>query len=59
LAATAAAPRPTTLDDMERAMILKVLAETDGQQQRAAEILGISLRTLSRKIKQYSEDAPQ
>ena len=59
LAATAAARRPTTLDDMERAMILKVLAETDGQQQCAAEILGISLRTLSRKIKQYSEDAPQ
>lgn len=49
--------KPPTLDDMERARILQVMAETEGQQPRAAEILGISLRTLSRKLKQYSETA--
>jgi DNA-binding NtrC family response regulator len=50
------APKPTTLEDMEREMILKVMTETSGQQQRTADILGISLRTLSRKLKQYQED---
>jgi DNA-binding NtrC family response regulator len=45
--------RPVTLDDMEREMILRVLTDTSGQQQRAADILGISLRTLGRKLKQY------
>jgi len=50
-----APPQPATLEDMEREMILKVLAETGGQQQRAADILGISLRTLGRKLKAYSE----
>jgi transcriptional regulator with PAS, ATPase and Fis domain len=60
LVSAAAAPphrKPaTTLEDMEREMILKVLAEAGGQQQ-AAEILGISLRTLGRKLKQYQENA--
>jgi transcriptional regulator with PAS, ATPase and Fis domain len=51
-----APPRPVTLDDMEREMILKVMNDTGGEQQRTAEILGISLRTLSRKLKQYQED---
>ena len=54
----AAPPKPATLDDMEREMILKILAETGGQQQRAADMLGISLRTLSRKLKAYSEAPP-
>src|SRR5579859_3750983 len=45
--------RPVTLDDMEREMILRVLTDSSGQQQRAADILGISLRTLGRKLKQY------
>ena len=45
--------RPVTLDDMEREMILRVLTDTSGQQKRAADILGISLRTLGRKLKQY------
>ena len=34
-------------------MILRVLTDTSGQQKRAADILGISLRTLGRKLKQY------
>ena len=50
-----APPKPVTLDDMERAMILKVMTDTGGQQQQTAEILGISLRTLSRKLKAYHD----
>ena len=41
------------LDGVERRMIMKVLAETNGHQQRAAALLGISRRTLSRKLKTY------
>ena len=51
----AAPPKPVTLEDMEREMILKVMSDTGGQQQQTAEILGISLRTLSRKLKAYHE----
>ena len=56
LVVQAAPPRPLTLEDLEREMILKVMNDTGGQQQRTADILGISLRTLSRKLKQYQED---
>ena len=45
------------LDGMEKTMILRVLAETHGHQQRAADLLGISRRTLSRKLKLYGRDA--
>jgi DNA-binding NtrC family response regulator len=55
---TTQAPAPVvTLEDMERDMILRVLAETGGEQQRTADILGISLRTLGRKLKAYNEAA--
>ncbi|MDQ2948237.1 MAG: sigma-54 dependent transcriptional regulator [Acidobacteriota bacterium] len=52
---------PTTLDTPnldgnERRMILKVLSQTNGHQQRAAELLGISRRTLSRKLKIYETE---
>jgi transcriptional regulator with PAS, ATPase and Fis domain len=50
-----APPKPVTLGDMEREMILRVMTDNEGQQQRTADILGISLRTLSRKLKAYSE----
>ena len=43
------------LDGMERQLILKVLAETGGQMQTAADRLGISRRTLSRKLRTYRE----
>ena len=49
-------PGPRTaadLDDVERQTILRVLDETEGHRQRAADLLGISRRTLSRKLKQY------
>jgi len=43
----------TRLQGMQRRAILDALHTTDGHQQRAADILGISRRTLSRKLKQY------
>ncbi len=45
------------LDGVERRMIMKVLAQTHGHQQRAAELLGISRRTLSRKLKVYEVES--
>ena len=49
-----APPKAVTLEELEREAILRVLAETAGQKQRAADILGISLRTLGRKLKTYN-----
>jgi DNA-binding NtrC family response regulator len=46
------------LQGMEKHLILKVLAHTQGHQERAAQLLGISRRTLSRKLKIYSEEEP-
>jgi DNA-binding NtrC family response regulator len=45
------------LNGMEKTMILRVLAQTHGHQQRAADLLGISRRTLSRKLKLYGREA--
>ena len=42
------------LDSMEEQMIIKALERTGGQRTQAAEQLGISRRTLSRKLKEYS-----
>ncbi len=44
---------PRTLDEVERETILASLAHTGGNRTKAAEILGISLRTLQRKLIQY------
>ncbi|PYV10238.1 MAG: hypothetical protein DMG23_08355 [Acidobacteria bacterium] len=41
------------LDAMERRIIVQVLGETSGHHGDAAELLGISRRTLSRKLKRY------
>jgi len=56
-AAPTAMPGGSDLDGMEKTMILRVLAETHGHQQRAADRLGISRRTLSRKLKLYGREA--
>jgi DNA-binding NtrC family response regulator len=41
------------LDDLEQQAIFNALSETGGRQDRAARLLGISQRTLIRKLKIY------
>ena len=43
----------TSLRDVERVLILRSMEEFDGNRARVAEVLGISLRTLQRKLKEY------
>ena len=42
-----------SLESIEREMVFKALAQTDGHHYNAAKLLGISSRTLSRKLKVY------
>jgi DNA-binding NtrC family response regulator len=44
---------PVNLDEMEFAAIRGALSRASGHHQRAADLLGISRRTLSRKLKRY------
>jgi len=44
----------SNLDSMEEQMIIKALERTGGHRSLAAEQLGISRRTLSRKLKEYN-----
>ena len=44
---------PRRLDEVEREMILDTLMHTSGNRTQSAEVLGISLRTLQRKLIQY------
>jgi DNA-binding NtrC family response regulator len=44
---------PPTLEELERQHILRVLAEQGGNRERTAAILGISTRTLYRKLREY------
>ncbi len=44
---------PRTMADIERQAILETLARTSGHRARAADVLGIGLRTLQRKLKEY------
>jgi DNA-binding NtrC family response regulator len=55
---TAFAPQPASngvlaLDGIERDAIMEALGRTGGHHQKAADLLGISRRTLSRKLKIY------
>jgi two-component system, NtrC family, response regulator AtoC len=47
---------PSSLREMEREAIRQALAETDGHRKKAAEKLGIGLRTLYNKLKEYGLD---
>jgi DNA-binding NtrC family response regulator len=47
----------TTVGDAERQLILKTLESTHNNKTRAAEILGISLKTLHNKLKEYGAHA--
>ncbi len=53
---SAAPSNGASLEGMERRMIFDALAASGGHQQRAAERLGISRRTLSRKLKTYEAE---
>jgi DNA-binding NtrC family response regulator len=44
----------TTVDEAERQLILKTLQSTHNNKTRAAEILGITTKTLQNKLKEYS-----
>jgi two-component system response regulator AtoC len=47
---------PDSLADAERAMIYRALEKHGDNRTKAAEELGISRRTLHRKLRQYNED---
>ena len=69
MAAAAAAPRGpaltemesvqftigTTVEEAEKGLILRTLEHTHNNKTRAAEILGISLKTLHNKLKEYGQ----
>jgi DNA-binding NtrC family response regulator len=46
----------TTVEEAERQLIMKTLASTNNNKTRAAEVLGISLKTLHNKLKEYSQN---
>ncbi|MGE5205496.1 MAG: sigma-54-dependent transcriptional regulator [Chlamydiota bacterium] len=47
-----------TVEEAERQLIMKTLESTNNNKTRAAEILGISLKTLHNKLKEYGAAAP-
>src|SRR6202045_4627987 len=47
----------TTVEEAERRLILKTIESTSNNKTRAAEILGISLKTLHNKLKEYGNAA--
>jgi DNA-binding NtrC family response regulator len=49
-------PVGTTVDAIERELILQTLGATGNNKTRAADLLGISLKTLHNKLKEYSGD---
>ncbi len=54
-------PPPAAASDLratERRLILDALEQSGGNQTRAAELLGMSRRTLSRRIDKMNQDAP-
>ncbi len=52
-------PVGTTVDAVERELILQTLQATGNNKTRAAELLEISLKTLHNKLKEYSGDRPE
>jgi len=51
-------PIGTTVDAAERELITQTLASTQNNKTRAAELLGISLKTLHNKLKEYEANEP-
>jgi DNA-binding NtrC family response regulator len=52
------AETPGSLADMERLHILRVLKDTQGRKAQAARILGVDVKTLNKKIKDYQIPLP-
>jgi DNA-binding NtrC family response regulator len=48
-------PHGVTLEEIERAAVLQALAGNAGNRTRAARALGISVRTLQRRLKRWQE----
>jgi len=48
----------STVSEMERQLIIGTLSEVNQNRTRAAELLGISIRTLRNKLREYREEAP-
>jgi DNA-binding NtrC family response regulator len=46
----------STVGEVERELVLQTLARCDGNRTRAARVLGVSVRTLRNKIRQYSAE---
>ena len=46
----------STVGEIERELVLQTLARCDGNRTRASRVLGVSVRTLRNKIRQYSAD---
>jgi len=49
----------TTVGEAEKLLILKTLESTGNNKTRAAEMLGISLKTLHNKMKEYGSAAAE
>jgi DNA-binding NtrC family response regulator len=45
-----------TVHAVERELVLQTLAHCDGNRTHAARVLGVSVRTMRNKIKQYAAD---
>jgi len=52
-------PTGLTMEELERLAITKALGQCAGNRTHAAERLGISVRTLQRKLRQYEEQHPR
>ena len=46
----------STVEEIERELVLQTLARCDGNRTHAARVLGLSVRTMRNKIKQYATD---
>ena len=46
----------STVEAIERELVLQTLVRCDGNRTRAARVLGLSVRTLRNKIRQYASD---
>jgi DNA-binding NtrC family response regulator len=50
-------PVGTTVGEMEKILILRTLEQSAQNRTRAAEVLGISVRTLRNKLKEYGQNS--